>query len=319
MCFTLVVWVFSALFLLAAVLFWVFFLWHWIPSADGGLRGYCERKVTKELMKIVTKTVNKALARQEASRQRAEHKAAKKTGEIPRVGRTATLPTLPDLGPSDSKPSLPMMGRNDTVSTLPAYTSRPGTPGDYTEKRPLPSRTATMMSTASYGSRTNLLPDRRTDSPIPEVPTLPLRLQSMSGHDNDHPSRPNVFPDRFTESPGPMHAEAALPFPSPTRAPSRFDYSSAGTLPAGPSPSMRTYTPYTPYRPNGPTPPTNASWQPSQRFNSTRSAVNRPFPEPQRNMTAPLPRAPGDFPTQNTPSPSDPYHHDVESQRRDYW
>ncbi|KAM5348769.1 hypothetical protein ACJ41O_008592 [Fusarium nematophilum] len=100
MCFTVVIWVFSALFLLAAVLFWVFFLYHWIPRADGGLSGYCERKVTKALMKIVTKTVNKALAREEANRLRAEVKAAKKNGEKPPMERTATLP---NIGPVSSK------------------------------------------------------------------------------------------------------------------------------------------------------------------------------------------------------------------------
>ncbi|KAL6404825.1 hypothetical protein AUP68_11656 [Ilyonectria robusta] len=160
MCFTLVIWVFSALFLLAAVLFWLFFLWHWIPSADGGLSGYCSRKVTKTLMKIVTKTVNKALAREEANRLKAEFKAAKKNGEKPPMERIATLPTLPNVGPTDDDkiPSMPMLGRNDTMATLPAYSSRPGTPGgvelsNMDQKRTPPSRTATGMSNASYPSR----------------------------------------------------------------------------------------------------------------------------------------------------------------------
>ncbi|CRK17834.1 hypothetical protein BN1723_011401 [Verticillium longisporum] len=71
MLFTLVVWIFSALFLLAAVLFYVFFLWHWIPRADGGLSGYCERKVNKSLTKIVHEKVDKALAKEERKQLKA--------------------------------------------------------------------------------------------------------------------------------------------------------------------------------------------------------------------------------------------------------
>ncbi|GJC96478.1 pheromone-regulated membrane protein [Colletotrichum higginsianum] len=124
MLFTLVIWVFSALYLIMAVFFYVFFLFHWIPKADGGLSGYCERKVTKALMKIVTAKVNKALARQEESKR----KAAKKNGEKLPLERQATLPTLPNVGDPDKLAEMPMFGRSDTFATLPAYESRPGTP-----------------------------------------------------------------------------------------------------------------------------------------------------------------------------------------------
>ncbi|KAF5669011.1 hypothetical protein FHETE_5103 [Fusarium heterosporum] len=241
MCFTCVVWVFSALFLLAAVLFWLLFLVHWIPAADGGLAGYCERKVTKALMKIVTKTVNKALAREETNRFKAEVKAAKKNGDKPQFDRTATLPTLPDVGPLRKMDQPPMLNRNDTMMTLPPYTSRPVTPGG-NENGPMPSertmlsRRGTATSIASYASRATTKSGGgygRIASPVPEVPPLSYEqaIQSHPGTDlhGNHGHFPatqamvnpvSSLPGRFTESPGPMHSDAAPFFPPPSRAPS---------------------------------------------------------------------------------------------------
>ncbi|KAG6024474.1 hypothetical protein E4U41_001781 [Claviceps citrina] len=140
MCFTLVVWVFSALFLLMAVLFYVFFLFHWIPRADGGLTGYCERKVTKKLLRIVTAKVNKALAKGQANRLKAELELAKReNGEkILQLARAPTLPTLPNVQGGNKMgdglsplSTMSTLGRNDTTSTLPVYTSRPSSPGSF--------------------------------------------------------------------------------------------------------------------------------------------------------------------------------------------
>ena len=166
MCFTFVIWVFSALFLLAAVLFYVFFLWHWLPRADGGLRGYCARKVNQALRKIVTKKVNKALAKSQAKQEKA-------MAEKPILDRAATLPTLPNIVPgpspmptkSDALPEMPSLARAETGTTLPAYSSRGGTPGNIemesmSSRRPIPSRTGTMGtmgSAASYSSKTPLV------------------------------------------------------------------------------------------------------------------------------------------------------------------
>ncbi|PHH63878.1 hypothetical protein CDD81_5326 [Ophiocordyceps australis] len=120
MCFTLVVWVFSALFLLMAVLFYVFFLFHWVPRSDGGLTGYCERKVNKRLTRIVTTKVNKALAKGQMKRARAD---AMEKGALERA---ATLPTLPNMGDAKGPFDTPSLGRSDTGGT---YPSRPSTPG----------------------------------------------------------------------------------------------------------------------------------------------------------------------------------------------
>ncbi|KAK7409007.1 Potassium transporter [Neonectria punicea] len=329
MCFTLVVWVFSALFLLTAVLFWVFFLWHWIPSADGGLSGYCGRKVTKTLMKIVTKTVNKALAREEANRLRAEFKTARKNGEKPPMERMATLPTLPNVGPlnNDKLPDMPMLGRNDTMMTLPAYSSRPGTPRDaemnkMEQRRPVPSRTGTMASNATYSSRAPLVSTAsemgygRAPSPTPQVPNLdlgnypPPRSATASSQRNfgSQPLRPMLSTssmNRFTETPAPIHGES-MPFPPPARAPSArpMDSFSQSGESFGPSsatrgPAQRTYEAYNPEGRASPAPMDTPYWNDQQRpmNQPVRSATGPPPPRgpqyPQRNMTAPMPpRAP---------------------------
>ncbi|KAI8680083.1 hypothetical protein NCS57_00288000 [Fusarium keratoplasticum] len=344
MCFTVVIWVFSALFLLAAVLFWVFFLYHWIPSADGGLSGYCERKVTKALMKIVTQTVNKALAREEANRLRAEFKAAKKNGEKPRVERTATLPTLPNIGPISKTEPMPMLHRNDTMATLPPYTSRPGTPGGregspVDAKRNVLSRKATNMSVASYASHsTSKSGYGRIASPVPEVPPLnynysqsrsTISSQANYGQPANHmaDSNPSFFsaPGRFTESPA---HDTMPPFPPPARAPSARPTDSyaqpmgMGSFAPAPTPSPpREYQAYNPDMRTSSTPSVNSTWGgPQQPINPPVRSMTGPMPfrAPQRNLTSPMPRAstagPGPRPS---PRPSPNY--DVESQRGRDW
>ena len=156
MLFTLVIWVFSFLSLILAVLFFVFFLWHYIPNADSGLSGYCERKINTRLAEIVSVKVNKALEEEERKRRKADQKAMRK-GEKPAFGRQATLPTLFDAK-DDKLPNMPMLNCNDTTTTLPLYSSRPGTPSsavpafemdDLEQRRPFPSRTGTGNSYTS--------------------------------------------------------------------------------------------------------------------------------------------------------------------------
>ncbi|TQS31755.1 hypothetical protein Golomagni_07954, partial [Golovinomyces magnicellulatus] len=121
MAFTFVIWVFSVIYFLLAILFYVFFLFHWIPRADGGLTGYCERKVNKKLLKIVTKKVNKALAKNQENMMKAQLKAAKRTGEKPEqftFERTATLPNISPLK-EDGLPEMPVLARTGTGGSLP--------------------------------------------------------------------------------------------------------------------------------------------------------------------------------------------------------
>ncbi|EFY91244.1 pheromone-regulated membrane protein [Metarhizium acridum CQMa 102] len=164
MCFTFVVWVFSALFLLMAVFFYVFFLFHWIPRADGGLSGYCERKVNKKLLRIVTTKVNKALAKGQADRFKAELELAKKNGEkVPYLDRAATLPTLPNVQPGtdDGLPRMPTLGQDEKTTMVQMYASSLGSPGSIElssidGRRPM-QRTGTSGSGSSYSSRAPLV------------------------------------------------------------------------------------------------------------------------------------------------------------------
>ncbi|OIW25238.1 hypothetical protein CONLIGDRAFT_656907 [Coniochaeta ligniaria NRRL 30616] len=242
MMFTLVIWVFSFLSLLAGALFFVFFLWSYIPREDGGLSGYCERKANKRLMTIVSIKINKAMAEEERKRRKAELKAAKKTGENRPMSLKATLPDVGD----DKLPSMPMLNRNDTVDTLPLYTSRVGTPGDFElgaldQKRPLPSRTGTMSSAntgfTNYSSRQPLVGGAaemgRSNSPTPTLPQIdlsnfpPTRTATSASNSSFGPAPPlnraptngSGFGGGYTASPATFSTETFPSVPPPVRSP----------------------------------------------------------------------------------------------------
>ena len=186
MCFTLIVWVFSFISLLLSAVFFVCFLWCYIPRADGGLTGFCERKVNKRLKQIVSAKINAAMAEEEEKRKKAQMKAAKKKGE----DRPMTMKaTLPNVGASiesrtEKLPEMPSLSRQDTMATLPAYTSRPSTPGGYElnsiEKRPAPpSRAGTFATQFSGASSTSLIgaaaePARQRANDVPTVPKIDM-------------------------------------------------------------------------------------------------------------------------------------------------
>jgi hypothetical protein len=230
MVFTMVIWIFAALSLILAILFYIFFLWHYIPNADGGLSGYCQRKVDKRLSRIVSVKVNKAIAKEEEKRLRADAKAVKK-GEKPTAGRQATLPILYDQKVDDKLPQMPGLSRNDTMTTLPMYSSRPGTPSDQPtmpaleldelgQKRPSANRTVTGSSTASFASNAPLMGNAsdmgygRSGSPAPSLPSLdtngfPSPQRTMTGNTNNSqfrgppgPRTQSAMGDRgYTQSP----------------------------------------------------------------------------------------------------------------------
>jgi hypothetical protein len=235
MTFTLVIWIFGALSLLLAMLFYVFFLWHYIPNADGGLSGYCERKVNRRLAKIVSVKVNKAIEEEERKRLKADAKAVK-NGEMPAYGRQATLPTLLDQKSEDKLPGMPMLNRNDTMMTLPQYSSRPGTPSgqptlpafeldQLDQKRPFPNRSVTgssAVSGQSFGSNAPLMGNAsdigyaRAGSPAPSLPPLdtngfpaaPQRTMTANSQNSNWsrgpqpPRMPSAMGDRsYTQSP----------------------------------------------------------------------------------------------------------------------
>ncbi|KAL7793126.1 hypothetical protein V8C37DRAFT_113401 [Trichoderma ceciliae] len=226
MCFTLVIWVFSALYLISAATFYVFFLFHWIPRSDGGLTGYCERKVNSALLKIVTKTVNKALAKGQADRIKA---AMTEKGE---AHPDTTIPTLPNVG------VFPGQQHVDVPPLLPAYTSSPGTPvGDF--KRQMPPLSMTGASAVSYSSRAPLVnsaadlgySNPRSASPEDMTPNMPYLQRTGTGESarNNGPplnmnhtrtsSNVSYRQQPLSQSPASMGTAAASPLYAPTARP----------------------------------------------------------------------------------------------------
>ncbi|PHH86215.1 hypothetical protein CDD83_10570 [Cordyceps sp. RAO-2017] len=275
MCFTFVVWVFSALFLLAAVLFYVFFLFHWIPRADGGLIGYCARKVNQRLTKIVTIKVSRALARGQAKRDKIDGwnpKLAEKSGLEPGFAK----PTIPNMS-DDSLPEMPSLSRTGTGGTLPLYSSRPGTPnsvelGAMHQQRPVPPRSGGPGSGVAFSPRAPLVGGA-----------------AHMGYTG--PSDALPYPDMASQRPG--TASSGRSFGSQPSHGSQASYGSRaafGRLP----PLAIPHDTYTPEGRSSPAPsaishrtgyPTGAAW-PSQAM-----ALEQQYRQPLRNMTGPPPRS----------------------------
>jgi hypothetical protein len=307
MLFTLVIWIFSVLFMLIGVLFYVFYLWSYIPKEDGGLRNHCERKINKRLMRIVMTKVTDAIARDEYKARKAEYKAAAKAGEKPLPERQATLPQLM-MNPDDPEklPEMPMPYRNDTMVTLPMYSSRPGTPStEYNSFEPprLLQRQGTNTTTSSASSRFPLVGGaaamgyERSASPAPSLPwnnLPPQRPESAASH-RTYRTAPSVSrlntnihpfggPVARTESPAilsPSDSLPAMPEPlrSPTGRPMPRPVNNVPNWP-GPVPNGTGFTPYAPQR---------------SATNPLTSPLRQEF-NPPRNITAPVPmQHPGHF------------------------
>ncbi|KAK4989208.1 Potassium transporter [Elasticomyces elasticus] len=194
MLFTLIIWTFSALSLIAALVFYVCFLWHYVPQRDGSLAVYCRRKIDRRLEKIVNAKVIGALEEQERKRKRREMRAAKNGGAPAKLARKPTLPqiaTTPELD-EDKLPKfgLARQDTDNTISTLPPYSSQPPSlyrqpTLPYVAERPeMPSRSGTQdsaFSDASYASNAPLLSNttglgyedtRCTQLPAPPIPVF---------------------------------------------------------------------------------------------------------------------------------------------------
>lgn len=354
MCFTLIVWVFSALYLISAVLFYVFFLFHWLPSADGGLSGYCVRKVNKALLKIVTQKVNKALAKGQTDRWKAAM-----NGEKEYQHPDASLPTLPNLGPvsthGDALPPMPMLGRSETAP-LPPYSSRPGTPATIEMNaldriRPLQSRTNTGASVSSYSSRAPLVGAAaafgygRTGSPAPSLPDIdlkaPLPRPSTANSQRSLASRPGmghlnsnsngIFRQHMTQSPAPTEMGSMRSYGPPMGPPPTSQSTDNYGQPAHydnfnqQGPPSRQYDSFNRNQQSSPAPSASGFRPPPM----TRSATGQfppggPSHHPRplhRNLTGPIPpRGPaGDyFDRSGTPQSNrggaPPYGYDMEAQ-----
>lgn len=298
MIFTLVVWIFSALSLVLAILFYLLFLWHYIPNQDGGLTGFCERKINGRLTKIVSAKVNKAIEEEERKRAKADQKAAKKGEKI--GGRQATLPTLFDSNDGDKLPDMPMLNRADTMATLPQYTSRPGTPSGHIpqtatfelekldQKRPPLGRFGTGTS---YSSNAPLVNNAGEMGRLPDLPPLDTDLPfsgpqrtntggsqgsqwqrgSPQGLPQGPPRMPSAMGDRgFTASPFSYADGRNTPgFPGAQRQNTMDSYGrqiprSHTPMGPGPAPSMGRRTPFDPAMQN----PPNRMMSPASEFGS---------------------------------------------------
>lgn len=133
MTFTFVIWVFSMLMLLLALILWLFYISHHVDKET--LTGYCRRKIEIKLSKIIKDKTDKIWAKEEADRE----KKARKNGvrldesEIEAIKRQPTLPVF-EMSPPDTKGGF--LSYNDSVATLPQYTT-PNTPGE-DELPPMP-------------------------------------------------------------------------------------------------------------------------------------------------------------------------------------
>lgn len=276
MLFTLTIWVFGALSLILSGLFYILFLWHYIPTADNGLSGYCERKINQRLTKIVSAKINKALEEDERRRIKAEQKAAKK-GEKPPTGRQATIPTLFDADYKDDKlPGMPM-GRTDTMTTLPVYQSRPGTaasnrpplPGAAFElgslnQKPSFDRNASNNSNMSYGSDAGLLSNASdmgygrngsltSQSSQPQFGPPPRSLTGGSINSNPQNRGPRLqtpLADRgYTQSPASFERQpqpTGYGYGPPMPRLNELQDEARSFTPTGPAPSMGRRTPFDP-------------------------------------------------------------------------
>ncbi len=151
MLFTLVIWVFSALSLLMAVIFYITYLFHHIR--DGSLSRYCRRKIDSRLHKIVMVKVNKALSKDNRVRE-------KQTAGGVRAGVTQDdlkrQPTLPVLEAHESTGMKPI-SRQTTQTDVSSLDSR------------LPTRTTSNSTFAPHREPT-----------VPDVLGSPQRPQSRS-------------------------------------------------------------------------------------------------------------------------------------------
>ena len=279
MLFTLIIWVFSALGLLLASLMYITYLWHHIPTSDGGLAGYCRRRIDSRLYKIVGKRIEKALAK-ESKRKIKEGDKAAANG----LGHIARQPTVPILvSPDDATSTIgdtPTLSRKSTQTTL-----------------------ATQSTLPLYESRANSPPnlDFEREPTVPRVGTpfsrpANLRSNTASSLDSNAPLLPGAAgmgvaappPLRLPMRPGINKPFAAnVPQPSPVQPYGPDSY--------GPPPRSNTNPP-----PRGPPrifPPSNDSLPPSQMVPPTRRPIPAPgvFPPSQ----APFQRAPTAPPQQN--------------------
>ncbi|PLB55578.1 hypothetical protein P170DRAFT_375388 [Aspergillus steynii IBT 23096] len=225
MLFTLIIWVLSILKLALAIILYLIFLFHHIPSEDGSLKAYCRRKINSRLTRIVRQKVNKALAKGIALQNRAPTQ--------PNL-TIDTKPTLPAIGAgSDDKgPIVTTISRSTTQTTLPPYSSRPGTAApdrnptlpDVAMFEEKPSLNRTMTESSAYSDAVSMSgstavsgysPLDRQTTPAPPVPPLPSEIPMPVQRSQTPMSRPTFTPAPPPSVRGPGRMTPASGFREP--------------------------------------------------------------------------------------------------------
>ncbi|KAL9070955.1 MAG: hypothetical protein Q9157_005632, partial [Trypethelium eluteriae] len=252
MLFTFVIWFLSALSLLFALLFYLFFLWHYIPSSDGRLSIYCRRKINQRVSRVVSVKVRKAIEdqeRKERKQQLKEDREAMKKGIRPTAQRQPTLPTLEDS--KEDKYADSVLSRSTSQSTLPPYTSRP------------PTRNASDQPALT---RQPTLPGIEEDAPAPMFARMNTN-SSTTSFDSDAP---------LLSDAGGMGMSEPIRKPLPYGRPPMNRNMSSATQMSRPSPT----TPAPSYHSNGYRP----GGGPLSRQN-TQDSMGRPYGPPTRTNT----------------------------------
>ncbi|KAJ5717682.1 hypothetical protein N7488_003328 [Penicillium malachiteum] len=188
MLFTLIIWVLSVLKLASAVILYLIFLWHHIPAEDGSLKGYCRRKATTRLKRLVRVKVDKALAKGLQLQDREPSR--------PGLVTANSKPTLPSIN-MDKTPTVTTLSRSTTETTLPPYSransvrtdQKPTLPNLEFDSKPPLSRTTTQASAISTDSASltanaapiGYSPLDRQNPTLPPVPPLPSAVPSRLG------------------------------------------------------------------------------------------------------------------------------------------
>ncbi|KAH7381252.1 hypothetical protein DE146DRAFT_279673 [Phaeosphaeria sp. MPI-PUGE-AT-0046c] len=282
MLFSLIIWVIAALGLIISGLFYVLFLWHYIPKADGTLTQYCRRKVETRLERIVGKKVKKAIEKADQKRREEERRAIKKGNLDP----AQTRPTLPKLEHDDDTSTVFSLQRSDTMTTnttLPPYsangpirtntmsTNRTVAPSlPPVDERPMiPTRSNTQgtnYSNASYRSNAPLLDQAGGMGAATPAEPMPA-LDRRNDYFPQQPMRPYTPTSRpFTptsqggrSTPGPLRGIGVLPPVNTNFSNNRFDPEPRVVSPLqndlrGPSPpqATRPYPEFSPFDSRGP-------------------------------------------------------------------
>ena len=211
MLYVLIIWAFSALSLIIAFLMYITFLWHHIPSADGSLSKFCQRKVEKRLNQIVRAKVDKAIAREHIERMK---KVA--------TGGTGASVGVPSHGIDYKRqPTLPVLETDTETSTVgsgaKAFEARPASPFGTRPESPFNQRPSSPspMNLSSALAREPMLPSvqgviSRPDGPSRDTTQSSLRSNTSfgsdaplmggaapMGHRPQHPQAPPSGPSRM--------------------------------------------------------------------------------------------------------------------------